>query len=127
MSQNSRLGLKTSRSPGSITNMQHHDQSGSEKSFNGTAGTIRKIVAVSTTLEPLENFALLRVCNTAGALGYVWIGPADQVPGTVDATTGFALPANSVENFFVGQSSDPKISMAVKTSAASVQVAVLDH
>jgi hypothetical protein len=127
MSQNSRLGLKTSRSPGSITNMEHHDQSGSAKSTKGMPGTIREILANSTTLKPLENFAMIRACNTSGTTAFVWTGPADEAPVTVDITNGFALPPNSAEVIFLGQSSDPKISMAVKTSATTVQVVILEH
>lgn len=127
MSQNSRLGLKTARSPGSIHNMQHHDQSGSEKSIKGFPGTIREVLADSTVLTALENYALIRVCNTSASTAFIWTGPADQAPMTVDVTNGFALPPNSCDVIYLGQSSDPKISMAVKASASAVQVVVLDH
>jgi hypothetical protein len=127
-SQNSRLGLKTARSNSSINNMHHHDNSGSLKSIEGVPGTIREILADSTTLKALENWAMIRVANTSGSTQFVWTGQYDEAPaGTPDITNGLAIPPNSAIVIYLGQSSDPKISMGVKASASTVQVAVIER
>lgn len=124
---NSKQGLfKNARSPGSIQNAHHHDPSGSEKSANGIPATIKKVVATSTTKEPLEQYAMLWVVNRDAAVQYVFVGKDVDVPVTVDATNGMAIPAGEGVLLHCGASDDPMQSMAVKTSSAQVHITILE-
>jgi hypothetical protein len=120
-----KLGISSKvRNPGSIANDQHVDTAKAQKNIQGT-GVIDKIIAPSSTATPVPNDAVIRVCNTSGSIQYVYVGPENTVPGTVDATNSFALPAGSVDHIFCGQADDDKYSIMVKTSANSVQVVLL--
>jgi hypothetical protein len=119
-------GLKTnSRSPGSISNVEHYDQVGAEKSVSGSPGAIEKVIQASTSVEPLRNHDVLRVFNQSGTQQFLWIGPIDEEPVTVDATNGMALITQFTEVFYVGVSDDDKTSLAVKSSDNLVQVVVM--
>lgn len=128
MSANPNQGLrKNARSPGSITNAQHHDPSGAEKSLNGIPATIKQVVATSTTKTPLEQFALLWVVNRdLAAVQYIFVGKDSDVPATVDATNGMAIPPGEGLLLHCGASDDDMQSMAVKTSNALVHVTILE-
>lgn len=126
MSANPNQGLrKNARSPGSISNAQHHDPSGAEKSLNGIPATIQQVVATSTTKTPLEQFALLWVVNRDTAVQYIFVGKDSDVPLTVSATNGMALPAGEGVLLHCGASDDDLQSMAVKSSNALVHVTIL--
>lgn len=122
-----RLGLnKSARNPGSIVNIEHHDPSGSQKSANGVPATIKQVVATSTTATALEPLALLWVVNRDTSVQYIFVGKADLVPVTVDASNGMALPPNAGLLLCCGKSDDDKQSIMVKTSNALVHVTILE-
>lgn len=126
MATNKIKGLKTnSRSPGSISNVEHYDQVGAEKSISGTPAAIKEIIPDSTVTTPLKNHDVIRIFNLDSTPQFVWVGPLDEAPGTVDATTGMAAIPLFTEVMYVGVSEDDKISMAVKTSSAQVQVVIM--
>jgi len=122
---NSKLGLiKNARSPGSIFNSQHHDPSSSERSMNGSAGTISVVIPDSTVETAIPPNSVIRVCNTTGATAFIYIGEEGTVPGSIDALSSYAIPPNSAENFFCGISRDPSKSIVIKASVIGVQVIV---
>jgi len=128
MSHNPKIGLNNhARSPGSIANAQHHDPSGSEKSINGSPATIKSVIATSTTLTPVSNFAVVRVVNTTGSTAFFWSGKMSDDPGVLSAANALALPPNSSEVFHCGASDDDKISMGVKTNVVGVQVVIMEN
>ncbi len=123
----SKLGLKNgARNPGSIANIQHHDPSGAQKNLSGIAGTIKSVVATSTTATPLTPEASLWVVNRNAATQYVFVGKASDAPVTVDATNGMALPPNFGTMIFCGISDDLQDAIVVKTSHADVHVTILE-
>lgn len=127
MSHNPKLGLKNNaRSPASIANAEHHDPSGSQKSANGIPATIKQVIATSTTETPLEDFAMLWVVNRDTSVQYIFVGKDSDVPGTVDATNGMAIPPETGILLNCGASNDDMQSMAVKTSNALVHVTILE-
>lgn len=127
MSQTPFQGLrKNARSPGSIQNAQHHDPSGAERSLNGTPATINKVIATSTTKEPLEPYAILWVVNRNTATQYIFVGKDEDVPVTVDASNGMALPPNYGILLHCGESNDNKQSIAVKSSHSDVHITILE-
>ena len=111
------------RSPGSIANSQHHDPSRAERDISGSPATPLAIFndVVEHALHPN---AVLRVFNTAATVGFVYVGPA-PAPVTVDATNGLALTPQFYENLYCGVSDDPKISIVVKASVATIQLVVM--
>lgn len=125
MSHNPKQGLRNNaRSPGSIVNAQFHDASGAEKNLDGSPGVIGSI-PTSTATTPVKDYVMARVTNTTGSTEFFWAGRIDNAPGTPDATNSFALPAGHVELFHLGASDDDKLSMAVKASAAGVQIVII--
>ena len=124
---NPKHGLrKNASSPASITNSQHHDPSGSQKGANGIPGTIKQVVATSTTATPLEAYALVWAVNRNAAAQYIFSGKNSDVPVTVDATNGMAIPAGEGLLIHCGASDDDLQSMAIKTSHADVHLTVLE-
>lgn len=122
-----RLGLnKHARNPSSITNIQHHDPSGSQKSANGAPATIKQVVATSTTATNLEPLAMLWVVNRNASPQYIFVGLDNAVPVTVDATNGMCVPAGAGILLNCGKSEDDARCIAVKTSHADVHVTVLE-
>ena len=129
MSTNKLKGLRqNSRSPGSITNAEHHDVTGSSKNIYGHPLAIEKVLADSTDHinNAVRNHATIRIYNASGAVAYIWAGKEDAVPGTVDVTTGVAIAQDSAEVFYVGYSDDIAKSIVVKTSSSLVQVVVIE-
>lgn len=118
--------LKTARSPSSVNNQQHHDKSLSERDINGSPGTIGKIISNANTLQSVPELSVLRVTNTTASTQFLFIGEeADAPAGAPVLAEGFALPPNSVENFYVGQLLSKK-SVHIKASDAGVQVVVAE-
>ena len=122
-------GLRTSaRSPGSIQNEQHHDDSASQRSGNGMIASMDQIIATSTTKTPIQDNQPLRISNTSGTWQYVFVGKEVDCPaGAPDITTGMGIAPNTSELWFPGKSDDDQQSIVVKTSAATVQVVVLKN
>ncbi len=122
-------GLRTTaRSPGSIQNEQHHDDSAAQRSGNGVIASIERIIATSTTKTAIQDNQPLWVCNTAAATAFVFVGKDNDCPaGTPDITNGMAIPPNTGLLMFPGKSDDDAQSIVVKTSAATVQVVVLKN
>ena len=119
-----KLGLsKGARSPGSISNVQHHDASGACKELGGIPGTIKEIFN-DTAEHAIGAHCTIRVHNPGG-VAYIWIGDSGEAPGTVDANTGFAIPAGAVELFHCGVPSAANKSVAFKCSSA-MQVVVTE-
>lgn len=120
-------GLKrNARSPGSIDNAQHHDVTGAQKNIDGLPGTWHRILADSTNLEAVWDFAMIIVTNTDTVAQFIWIGREDQVPvGAIDITNGLALPAGNSTPIHLGASDLDGKSIAIKTSSALVQVVVV--
>ena len=119
-------GLKSSRSQGSISNSQHHDQTEAQKGIEGVPVSIKIVIPDSTVATPIENQAVLYVSNTAGATAFIWIGKEGDEPGTIDVSSALALPPNSARTFFAGFSDDPKKSLVVITSVSTVQIVIMD-
>lgn len=131
MSTKNLKGLRqNSRSPGSIHNAEHHDVTGSSKSLVGQPLAIERIMTDSTAAttpdNSVRNHGTLRIFNTDGLVQYIWAGKEDEIPATVDATTGLAIAPGTSEVMFVGYSDDDKKSIVVKTSSSAVQVAVIE-
>jgi len=123
---NKKQGLSgNARSPGSITNAQFHDASNSEKNLDGSPGVIGSVVATSTTTTNVKDYAMVRVTNTTGATAFFWAGKVSDAPATPTVTDSFAMPAGHVELFHLGASDDDMVSMAVKASAAGVQIVII--
>lgn len=122
-------GLRTSaRSPGSIANEQHHDDTASQRSGNGMIASMERIIATSTTKTPIQDNQPLKISNTSASWQYVFVGKdADCPAGAPDITTGMGIAPNTSELWFPGKSDDPQQSIVVKTSAATVQVVVLKN
>lgn len=119
-------GLRTSaRSPGSIANEQHHDLTAVQRSGNGMIGAIDRVLADSTTKEPIQDNQPLWVVNTAAAVAYLFVGKDSDCPATVDNTNGLALPVGAGLLVFTDRSDDPQQSVVVKSSASTVHVTVL--
>ena len=117
-----KLGLKTSRSPGSITNAQHHDQSLSERDISGSPGTIGRIISNAATSQVVADYAVLRVANTTATTQYLFIGEVGDVPGAApDITNGMAIPPNFYENIYLGRLKSCE-SIYIKASDNGVQV-----
>jgi len=126
MSTNRIKGLRNnSRSPGSISNSEHHDVTGSHKGIDGQPLVIEEIVTPNVNPEPIRNHGMVRVFNADAGVQYIWSGKEGEVPGTVDATTGMALAPGQAEMFFVGYSADDQKSLMIKTSSAAVQVVII--
>jgi len=127
MIKNPYLGLNTnSRSPGSIVNAEFHDETGCEKNIDGEPGTILAVLADSTIATPIKDFSMVRVCNTSASVQFIWFGMQSLLPGSIDITTSFALPAGFVTLFHAGASTDPVQSIVVATSSADVQVVIIE-
>lgn len=127
MSMNPYVGLrKNSRSPGSITNMEHHDATGAQKNIDGTPSTIKSVIADSTVSTPLCSFSMVRVCNTDTVPQFIWFGKEGDEPVSLDVTNSFALPAGYCDIFHIGASNDEKKSIVVQSSDSKVQVIVIE-
>lgn len=125
-SPNPTQGLrKSARSPGSIQNEQHHDPTAAQRSTNGVLGAIDRVLANSTTKEPIQDNQPIWAVNTSGSVAYIFIGKDNLCPVTVDATNGLAIPAGQGLLLFSDRSDDDQQSIVVKTSASSVHVTVL--
>lgn len=120
-------GLKTNaRSPGSITNAQHHDPSMSERDIAGSPGTPDDIISDAATAQVVPKGAILRVMNTNAAVQYIFIGKQSDVPGGApDISTGIAIAPNFYENFYLGERKDGE-SIFIKASSNDVQVVVYE-
>jgi hypothetical protein len=127
MSGNKNLGLRNhASSPASIANNEHHDPSGSKKVIDGSAATIREIIADSTTKTPLEDYAVLRVTNTTGAVEYLFVGKDSDAPaGVPTILNGMAFPAGHSEMVFCGVADDNKESIVCKASVVGLQVIIM--
>lgn len=128
-SPNPTQGLRTSaRSPGSIANEQHHDDSASQRSANGVPASIDRILADSTVKTPIQDNQMLIVNNTAAAWAYVFVGKDADCPGSAPTiSNGIGVPPNSQTLMISGKSDDAQQSIVVKASAATVQVVVLKN
>lgn len=124
---NKKLGLRNhARSPGSIANAEHHDPSRAHRGMDGIPGTYQESKVTNDALvHAVEDHTVLRVANDTGATVYVWVGAAEDVPGTVDATNGIAVLANSVEVIHCG-AIDAMSSVAYKASAG-IQIIAFDN
>jgi len=122
-------GLRTSaRSPSAIANEQNHDDTAVQRSGNGMPASIDRIIATSTTKEPIQDNQPLWVSNTAVVWAYVFVGKDIDCPaGAPSITTGMGIAPNSSVLMFSGKSDDDQQSIVVKTSAATVQVVVLKN
>lgn len=119
--------LKESSSPTVIQNSQHHDTSLSQKCSVGSPGTPELIIADSTVLTPIKDYATIRVTNTTASVAFIFIGQESDAPGGAPTIAdGLALPPNSSENIFIGKLEDDSESVHVKASAATVQVVVFE-
>ena len=128
MSLPNNQGLRNSaRSPGSIQNAEHYDPSGASKSANGSPATMLSVIPDSTVLTPVKDLQVIRVANTSGSTQYLWHGRIDLVPGTVNALSAMALAPNSVELMFCGVTDDDMKSVALKSSASSVQIVLMQN
>ena len=124
MADNQFKGLRNNaRSPGSISNAQHHDPSGSEKSANGIPATIKTVVADSTVETSIEPFAILWVVNRNASAQFIYVGEGPSP--VVSATTGMALPAGQGQLLHTGAPSDPALSMVLKSSHSDVHVTIM--
>lgn len=120
------LGLKNARSPGSITNAQHHDKSLSERDISGSPGTVEEIISNAATAQTVPDFAVIRVANTTGVTQFLFIGEEADVPGGVPTiANGMAIPPGFYENIYLGQLSSKK-SIHIKASDNGVQVVVFE-
>lgn len=125
---NANYGQKgTASSPSAIANSQHHYPTTSQKTVAGSPIAIDTVVATSTTLTPVSNFALVRVVNRSNAVAYFWAGAENDPTASVaiSAANGVALPPNSVETFCCPASSDPQKSICVKASDVQVHLVVM--
>ena len=114
--------LKTARSPGSITNQQHHDKSMSERDIAGSPGTISKIIANSATLQSVPDLAVIRVMNTTTVMQFLFIGEELDAPGGAPSiATGIAIPPGFFENFYCGKLESKK-STFIKSSDNGLQI-----
>lgn len=122
-------GLRTSaRSPGSIQNEQHHDDTAIQRSGNGMPASMERILSDSTVKTPIQDNQPLWVSNTAAAWAYVFVGKDVDCPaGAPSITTGMGIAPNSSVLMFSGKSDDDQQSIVVKASAATVQVVVLKN
>ena len=118
-------GLNSVRNPSSIQNEQHNDATGAQRSTNGELIAIEQVIPDSSAETPIPAQANLRVCNAQNAVAYIWAGKEGTAPGSIDATTGIALPPYHTAMFYVESSDDPQKSMAVKASSSSVQVVLM--
>lgn len=127
MSSNPNLNLKgnKARNPGSIANDEHNDAAGANRSGNGDIAAIDQIIADATGGVNVPERGTVRVANMANAWAFVSITDQDAVPGTVNASTGLALAPNSTTQLFTGISSSEMKSLVLKTSAATVQVVIM--
>lgn len=118
---------KAARNPSSIANDQNNDASGVGRSTNGEIIAIDEIIANSALAAGIDvpERGSLRVCNTSGAIQFLWIGDHDQVPGGAPTiANGIALPPNHVAMLFTGNPSSDMKSLKIKTSNTAVQVAI---
>lgn len=122
-------GLRTTaRSPGSIVNEQHHDDTAAQRSGNGMIASMDRIIATSTTKTAIQDNQPLKISNTSASWQYVFVGKDVDCPaGTPDITNGMGIAPNTSELWFPGKSDDDQQSIVVKTSAATVQVVVLKN
>lgn len=122
--ENKRIGLRGhARSPGSISNMEHHDPSGAHRGIDGTPAQIEAIFGDAVE-HAIADDSILRVVNLSGGTAYLWIGAAGSAPGAPAVGDSFALPDGHFEIFYAGRF-DAKISVAFKSSSALVQVSVI--
>ena len=127
MSHNAKLGLYNNvRSPGSIANAEHYDNAGAGKSINASPCVIKSI-PTPTSLTPIHNYAVVRICNTGGPVAFFWAGRIDQVPGTLDITSALAIEPGTSEVLLLGASDDDQLSMAVKASSSSLQIVIMQE
>ena len=121
------VGLKTgAKSPSSIANAEHHDKSGSAKTIQVVPGSLDAILANSNTEQAVAPKAVVRFFNNSGAVAFIWTGPMGSAPGTVDITNGYAI-ANQAEMIIAfAEPEDQTKSAAFKTSAATVQAALIE-
>lgn len=118
---------KASRNPSSIANDQHNDASGVSRSTNGEIIAVESIIADSSAAggADVPERGTLRVCNTSGALQFLWIGDHDAVPGSAPTiANGIALPPNHVAMLFTGLASNDQKSLRIRSSNAAVQVVI---
>lgn len=122
-------GLRTSaRSPGSIQNEQHHDDTAIQRSGNGMPASMDRILADSTVKTAIQDNQPLWVSNTSASWQYVFVGKdADCPAGAPSITTGMGIAPNTSVLMFSGKSDDDQQSIVVKASAATVQVVVLKN
>lgn len=128
MSSNQNLNLKnTSRNPSSIANDEHNDAAGANRSGNGDIAAIAQIIADASGAAGVDvpQRGTVRVANMANAWAFVSITDHDQVPGTVDASTGLAIAPNSSVQLFTGVPSSEMKSLKLRASAATVQVVIM--
>lgn len=118
--------LRESSSPTVIQNAQHHDTSLGHRAIDGSPGTPELIIPDSTVLTAVEDYKVIRVTNTTGALAFLYIGTAADDPGALSITNAIALEPNKAEHFFLGKFEDDSESVHVKASAASVQIVVFE-
>lgn len=119
-------GVKNARNPSSIANEEHHDPTAAGKQGQGILASIKEVIATSTTAKPVEDNAVLWVCNRDSAVQYLFAGKASDAPATVDSTNGLALPPNFAGHVFCPESDDDIQSIVCKTSNVLVHITVLN-
>jgi hypothetical protein len=119
-------GVKSARNPSSVAQEEHHDPTAAGKSSYGILASIRKVVATSTTAEPVEDNAVLWVVNRSASAQFIRTGKMSDLSGAVDATNGLCLPPGFATHVFCPESDDPIQAVGVKTSHVDVHVTVLE-
>lgn len=118
---------KESSSPGTIVNKQNHDRSGSQKTLEGTGGTIKEIIADSSVITPVEAGCVLRVVNTDAATQFLFVGLRSEAPGVAPTiANGIALPPDCKEHVFIGFTAAANEGTVIRSSSSNVQVTVLE-
>lgn len=118
--------INNARSPGSITNAQHHDNSLSERNIVGSPGTPDQIISDATNEQPVPDGSVIRVMNTTNMTQFLFIGKESDVPsGDPDIADGIAIAPNFYENFYIGKLVEDE-SIFIKTSDDDLQIVVFN-
>ncbi len=120
-------GLKSgAKAPSSIANAEHHDKSGSSKAMHVVPGSLDAILAASNTETPVAPKSIVRFFNNSGAVAFIWVGVQGTAPVTVDITNGYAIGVGQEMIVAFAEPEDQTKSAAFKTSAATVQAALIE-
>ena len=120
-------GLKTgAKSPSAIENAEHLDKAGAKKVVNCVPGSLDAILPNSNTEIAVKPKSVVRFMNTAGVTAFVWCGIEGTAPVTVDITNGYAVGAGQELIVAFAEPEDQTKSAAFKTSAATVQAALIE-